>query len=135
MRLLLPENARAQIVAAARHAAPRECCGLVLGRLSGEDAVATALHPARNLAAQSDRFEIDPADQFAAARAARAAGQTVIGCYHSHPNGMARPSADDLAGAGEENFFWLIATPDGALTAFVYLTGVFTGADLVMSSS
>jgi proteasome lid subunit RPN8/RPN11 len=135
VRLFLPETLRAQILAEARAAAPRECCGLVLGSRDGEAARVTALHQARNLADAADRFAIDPADQFAAQRAARAAGIRIIGCYHSHPDGLARPSGRDLEGAGEENFLWLIATPEGALAAFVYSRGVMTGADLVTSSS
>lgn len=135
MKLSLPERLRAQILAEARAAVPRECCGLVLGCRRDDAAMVTALHPARNLAADANRFQIDPADHFAALRAAREAGLSVIGCYHSHPGGAARPSAHDRAGAGEENFLWLIATPEGALAAFVYLRGVMTGADLVTSSS
>ena len=135
MKLSLPEGLRAQILAEARAATPRECCGLVLGRRQDDTAVAAALHPARNLATDADRFQIDPADHFAAMRAARGAGVSVIGCYHSHPGGAARPSVRDLEGAGEENFLWLIATPEGALAAFVYLRGGLTGADLVTSSS
>jgi proteasome lid subunit RPN8/RPN11 len=128
---------RTQILAEARAAAPRECCGLVLGRRRHDTAVAAALHPARNLAADADRFQIDPADHFAAARAARARGRAIIGCYHSHPGGRALPSAHDLAGAGQEDFLWLIAA-DAALAAFVYSGGGFrglaTGADWVTSS-
>ena len=33
----------------------------------------------------------------------------MIGCYHSHPNGRAEPSAFDLEGAAETGFVWLIA--------------------------
>ncbi len=89
------------------------------------------------MAARGDRFEIDPQDQFGALRGARAQGHAIIGCYHSHPGGNAAPSATDLAGAGEENFLWLIAASD-VLAAFVYFSGVFSrvgvGADLVTSS-
>ena len=135
MKVALPEHLRAQILAEARTAAPHECCGLVLGTRAGGEAVAAVLYPAGNLAAASDRFEISPTDHFAALRAAREQGQAVIGCYHSHPDGVAQPSVHDVAGGGENNFLWLIATPDGALAAFVYLDGVMTGADWVMSSS
>jgi desampylase len=134
MRLALPDDLRLQVLAAARAAFPRECCGLILGVRSGTDGHALALHPARNVAVHSDRFEIDPIDQFAALKTARAGGQEVIGCYHSHPDGLAWPSARDLAGAGEDGFFWLIAGK-AELKAFVYLTGKFTEVDLVTSSS
>jgi proteasome lid subunit RPN8/RPN11 len=69
-----------------------------------------------------------------AQKSARKSGHAVIGCYHSHPNGRAQPSATDLAGANVEDFLWLIAAGD-ELNAFVYLRGVFTGADWVTSES
>jgi len=134
MRLHLPEGLKARIAFEARAALPGECCGLLLGRRDGEEAVAAALHPARNLATRADRFEIAPEDHFAAVKRARAEGLIVIGCYHSHPHGAAAPSAADLAGASEEGFLWLIATPD-AMAAFIYSRGRFEGADLVTSSS
>ena len=121
------------IRAAARDAFPAECCGLLEGTRDGDGFRVMTVHPAHNLAGSLDRFEIDPADHFAALKAARAAGHTIVGCYHSHPNGKAQPSAIDLAGAGEDNFLWLIASKD-ALAAFVYLGGGFTGADWVTSS-
>jgi proteasome lid subunit RPN8/RPN11 len=132
-KVTLPAPLAANILAAARNTFPHECCGLLEGVRDGENFRVTALHPARNLAASQDRFEIDPADHFTARRAARAAGHAIIGCYHSHPDGKARPSATDLAGAGEEDFLWLIASNQD-LAAFVYLRGRFTGADWVTSS-
>jgi len=134
MRVALPTALRAQILDQARTAHPSECCGLLVGRRDGDLARIIALHPARNLSDHSDRFDIDPRDHIAAQKAARESGNFVIGCYHSHPNGRAHPSATDLARAGEDNFLWLIAA-DEALKAFVYLDGVFTGADWVTSDS
>jgi proteasome lid subunit RPN8/RPN11 len=135
--LALPDPLRGEILRAAREAERRECCGLIEGVREGATARATALHPARNLSSQPDRFEIDPQDQFEALRRARASGRAIIGCYHSHPGGRPEPSATDLAGAGEENFIWLIAA-EGGLAAFVYFSGGFrtlaTGADCVASS-
>jgi proteasome lid subunit RPN8/RPN11 len=133
----LAPGVAAAIHAAARAAAPRECCGLLEGERRGGDWRVTALYPARNLAAQVDAFDIDPAGHFAAVRAARARGLAIIGCYHSHPGGRPVPSARDLAGAGQDDFLWLIAA-DGGLGAFVYSAGGFrglpTGADWVTSS-
>jgi proteasome lid subunit RPN8/RPN11 len=134
MKLVLPEQLQTQILAEAKAAHPGECCGLIIGARDGDAATALSLHPARNLAARDDRFEIDPADHFAALKAARASGLAVIGCYHSHPDGAARPSQRDLAGAGEDGFVWLIAA-GGDLAVFVYFTGTFTDAALVTSSS
>ncbi|MCP5412171.1 MAG: M67 family metallopeptidase [Alphaproteobacteria bacterium] len=129
----LADSIRAQAAASA----PRECCGLLEGWRDGDVWHVQALHPAGNLAADADRFSIDPAAHFAAIRAARLAGRAIIGCYHSHPGGQARPSAADLQGAGAEDFVWLIAA-DRELAAFLYRGGAFlilaTGADWVTSS-
>lgn len=133
MRVDLPAALAAAILEAARTASPRECCGLIEGIRDGQTVRIAAIHPARNLAAHDNRFEIDPADQFRAIRAARGNGRAIVGCYHSHPGGKAQPSASDLAGTGAENFVWLIAGEDG-IGAFVYSRGRFTGADCVTSS-
>jgi proteasome lid subunit RPN8/RPN11 len=139
MKLILPGRLADQIAAEAKAAHPRECCGLIEGIIMGSRMRAAALHPARNLSADQDCFEIDPADHIAAARTARDNGHILIGCYHSHPQGRAMPSARDLAGATQDDFLWLIAAPEG-LAAFVYSAGGFaavglaTGADLVTSS-
>lgn len=133
MRVWLADDLRAQIRREAKAADPRECCGLIEGARDGDVFRATALHPARNIVTDPDRFEIDPRDHLAASKAARANGRALIGCYHSHPDGAARPSPRDLAGAGEENFLWLIAAGE-KLAAFVYLCGGFVSADWVMSS-
>jgi proteasome lid subunit RPN8/RPN11 len=128
-RVTLPEALKKQILMEAGHAFPGECCGLVEGLWleGGDEFQVTALHPARNLAAAPGRFEIEPRAHIAAHRLARANGHALIGCYHSHPNGRAEPSATDLAGAGEEDFLWLIAAGD-RIAAFVYRRGEFRGA-------
>ena len=125
----LPQELRARILREAQTAYPRECCGLLQGVRDGGGFHITALHPVRNLASAPDRFDMDPKDQFAAYKGARANGQSVIGCYHSHPDGRAEPSAADLAGAGEENFLWLIAG-NGEIGVFVYAASGFTQAQL-----
>jgi desampylase len=118
-RLILPLPLRRQIEAEARAAFPRECCGLIEGVRRSDGLRAVKLHPARNLAGEADRFEVDPEAQFAALRTARESGRDVIGCYHSHPNGVAEPSPRDREGAGEDGFVWLIAAlagKDGAVS-------------------
>jgi proteasome lid subunit RPN8/RPN11 len=108
--VFLPSTLRSQIFAEARAAYPRECCGL----LEGAGARITALHPARNLAEEPDRFEIDPAEQFRLMRE----GRRIVGCYHSHPDGRAEPSPRDAEHAGEAGFLWLICAD--TLGAFVW---------------
>jgi proteasome lid subunit RPN8/RPN11 len=118
--------------AAARAAHPNECCGLLEGMRDGDVFRVDAVHPAHNLAPRSDRFEIDPADHIAAQKAARANGRSIIGCYHSHPDGAAAPSDIDAAGAAQEDFLWAIVAGED-VGCFVYRDGGFrgcvTGAD------
>ena len=135
MNLILPRALRGRIEEEARRAFPRECCGLIEGRLHDGVAEAIAIRSARNIASRGDRFEIDPEDHFAALKAARASGRALIGCYHSHPNGLPCPSATDREGAGEEDFIWLIAAlkqADGPMTlaAFIYSAAGFSPCHL-----
>ena len=93
--MLIPRSVVADMLAHARQAAPRECCGLLIGM--GESVVRSAR--ARNLEPRATRFSIDPGDHFKAIRGARAEGLDVIGAYHSHPASAAVPSATDIAEA------------------------------------
>jgi proteasome lid subunit RPN8/RPN11 len=118
--LILSAGQMAEIAAAAEAAWPAEGCGLLVGRNAGRrDALVTRVIPADNLLRHqgNDRFELDPAVRFAAERAARDAGERVVGHWHSHPDGGAKPSAADLSQAWEPEMIWLIvgvaAAPDG----------------------
>ncbi|HJW41009.1 MAG TPA: M67 family metallopeptidase [Rhizomicrobium sp.] len=127
-RLVLPDALRAQIAREALAASPSECCGLIEGTRHDDRFVVTALHPARNISVDADRFEIDPADHFRALHAARSRGSEILGCYHSHPEGRAEPSPRDRDGAAETGFVWLIAAPRVANRAML-AAYVFDGAD------
>ena len=104
--LKLPDDVRDALIAHAEREAPNECCGLLIGQGNA----VTAAHPARNTVASHTRFTINPADHFLAIRKARAAGQEVIGAYHSHPASAALPSASDLAEASEGSPVMLIVS-------------------------
>lgn len=93
-----------QIMAEA-NGAVLETCGLLLGR----DGAIDAILPAANVAADPARhFELDPAVLLRAHRAARLGGAPLLGHYHSHPSGVARPSATDAACATPDGSLWLI---------------------------
>lgn len=128
-RLQVPAAFFAQIMTQAQAAAPRECCGLIEGIRRGETAEVLALHATENPSEASDRFEIDPAAHIRLLRRLRGTGREIIGCYHSHPEGAARPSPTDLAGAAEADFIWLIAAgcgnSAGEIAAFVFADGAF----------
>ena len=87
---------REHLIAHAREDAPRECCGILLGR----DNEIVQARRARNVASSpATRFVIDPKDHIDARRDGRARGLEILGFYHSHPHGAAVPSATDVAEA------------------------------------
>lgn len=93
----------------AAEAAPREACGLLFGGESEIDAVEVVDNVAENA---ERRFEVDPRALFAALRAERAGGRKIVGYWHSHPSGDARPSAEDAAMAAPDGKLWVIAGGD-----------------------
>jgi proteasome lid subunit RPN8/RPN11 len=101
------------IVDAAEAAYPDEACGLLVGRAE-KDAGAAAVHVASvaasaNLAsAPGTRFEIDPALRLRLQRELRGGSTSVVGLYHSHPDGVAQPSPRDLEAAWEPDLVWLV---------------------------
>jgi len=98
------------MLAHAREQAPRECCGLLVGK---GDSIARSVR-ARNLDGSATRYLIDPADHFAAIRDARAEGLEVVGAYHSHPASAPVPSSTDIAEANNgSDFLYVIVSPAG----------------------
>ncbi|MAM39716.1 MAG: peptidase [Erythrobacter sp.] len=93
------------MLAEAARAHPCECCGI----LFGEGDTITAIAPAANVhPGPESHFEINPQALVDAHRDARAGGPQVLGYYHSHPNGLARPSATDEAMATGQRLIWAI---------------------------
>ena len=111
MRLEISSTLLTRLLTEARDSPAREICGLLFGsaaRIEGAESCA-------NVAADAERsFEIDPAALFAAHRAARGGGPRLIGHYHSHPSGVASPSARDAEAAMGDGALWLILTGDEA---------------------
>jgi proteasome lid subunit RPN8/RPN11 len=69
---------------------------------------------ASNVAPEPTRqFEIDPAVLLKAYKTARAGGPSIVGCYHSHPNGDLTPSGTDAAMAEAQGEFWIICDSQG----------------------
>jgi proteasome lid subunit RPN8/RPN11 len=119
-----------QIVAHAVADLPNECCGLLLGTAEIIEDAARA----RNTKRSRTRFQVEPADHFAAIRRARAAGLQIVGAYHSHPNGPSGPSEIDRARLTDPSMFHLIVSlAHGTRTvrAFRLTEGNFSPLELV----
>jgi proteasome lid subunit RPN8/RPN11 len=119
-----------RIVAHAVEDLPNECCGLLIGNAQIVEDAARA----RNTKRSRTRFQVEPADHFAAIRRARAAGLDVIGAYHSHPNGPSGPSETDRARLTDPAMFHvIISLAHGTRTvrAFRLSDGNFSPLELV----
>lgn len=97
LKLKLPDSTHARIEDWANEGYPNETCGLLIGKKIGEAIEVSDAIAARNLNVERahDRFELDPRDFLAADGKARAANLELVGCWHSHPDHPARPSATD----------------------------------------
>ena len=108
----LPQAVRRSILRQARSAQPLECCGLLVGRRSH----VLFAWPVRNLAASAVRYEVDPRAHIDLRRVLRrfTPELAIIGVYHSHPRGLAVPSAADVSEALYEDWIHLIVGLGGA---------------------
>jgi desampylase len=105
MKLCISRRQHDQLLKWANDADERECCGLLLG----QDARVQKLVLTDNVAPQPvTHFEIDPGTLIAAEKNARGGGLSVLGYFHSHPNGVAQPSDIDAEMAAADGRFWLI---------------------------
>lgn len=81
---------------------PHECCGALLGQVTGEDVRwVEEVMPIANEQQENRerRFLIPPQQMMALERQAAQKGLKVLGFYHSHPDHPARPSDYDRENA------------------------------------
>lgn len=121
-----------EMIAHARETRPNECCGLLIGRADQIE----SCRRATNILANPTRYQIDPADHFAAIRSARSAGLEVVGGYHSHPHSKALPSPSDRELAWGPDFLYVIVSlagpsPPFDIRGFRLIDGNFVEISLV----
>ena len=111
----LPAALERQIRDHARATRPEECCGILAGRRRRGRIEVEAVEPTRNVGSgdRRRRYEIPPDRLLAAHRAARAAGREVVGYFHSHPDGGARPSAVDRDRAWPDTVYLIVGGGGG----------------------
>ena len=116
----------------ARREAPRECCGLLIGR---DDRIEEATPVINRATDPLRRYEIDPNDFLASVKRCRGTQSSVIGAYHSHPRTIAEPSESDRSEAFGP-FLYIIAGPVAAelpppIRAYRWESGNFLPVRLV----
>lgn len=84
------------IVAHAIAELPNEACGLVAGRIDGEDRYIERVYTLSNPDRSPEHFSIDPKEQLSAIKDMRQNGLVPLGNFHSHPSTPARPSEEDI---------------------------------------
>ncbi|MDS0476570.1 desampylase [Natrinema sp. 1APR25-10V2] len=97
--IVIPTAVREAILERARDGRPEEVCGILGGEYDpdGRSRVRSQ-YPAENVAdAPRTRYEIDPEQQLAVFERLEDRGEEIVGFYHSHPRGPARPSETDAA--------------------------------------
>lgn len=117
----LPSALRDEIVAHIREEAPREACGLIAGRDGAFTRIirCTNVHPT-----PTTRYVIDPREQLSAFRSIDAAGEELMGIYHSHPVSQPYPSPTDRAEAHyPDALYVLVSLRSGAPEIRAYRIG------------
>jgi proteasome lid subunit RPN8/RPN11 len=102
-----------QIIAQAREAHPRECCGLLGGNA---ETTALSVYPLNNIAPDPKvSYEAAPEDLFTAQRQMRERGEQLLAIYHSHPRSAEPlPSTTDVRLAYYPAALYLIIGLGGA---------------------
>jgi len=92
-------------------AEPHEACALLLGEVGEAGICVTQAVVTDNVTEGNPEtsFEIEPSMHILLQKAARAGGPQIVGVWHSHPNGVARPSAADKSQSVEPGWVWLIS--------------------------
>jgi proteasome lid subunit RPN8/RPN11 len=109
--LTMSSEALAAIRAHGQAAYPLECCGALVG---GGDVVVEAW-PLPNTSGENQqrRFLVSPSEYRALEQRVAAAGRTLLGFYHSHPDHPARPSEHDLAAAWPSFMYAILSIRGG----------------------
>ena len=115
----LDPEAASTIARAAEQSYPNEACGVLVGHSEEGGWRVTAAVPGANVHPEPRRrFEVDPRLVFDWMRKLRGGPSSLIGHFHSHPDGPAEPSATDRDSVYDRNAIWLIAgVPAGRIGA------------------
>ena len=97
-----------KIVAHAKREAPVEACGLIAGKLDGEDKIIEKVYILTNTDHAEEHFTLDPKEQLIAVKDMRANGFVPLGNWHSHPVSPSRPSDEDKRLAYDSSASYMI---------------------------
>jgi len=112
--LVIARGAYDDVVRQGYDGGDREICGILAGTYGDEESVVRETHQVTNVAGTPQtRYAMDPEEQLAVIDAIEDAGRDVVGFYHTHPTGPARPSDTDAARATWPGYSYAICAFDG----------------------
>jgi proteasome lid subunit RPN8/RPN11 len=131
---LTPAQAEA-LVAQARAAAPRECCGLLAGHSAGH--VGDIIAISNGAAAPEHAYRMDERELARALTRLPTRNLELLGLYHSHPQGGPRPSMLDVQEWAYPDSAMVIIglRPETAITAWAVRYGEVTPVEVVISAT
>ncbi|MBQ27853.1 MAG: hypothetical protein CMH81_06920 [Nitrospiraceae bacterium] len=94
--LHIPQSVIDEMTAHARSIDPVECCGIMAGTTSEEDATVTHIYPIKNGDASIVSYFMDPKELLWAHKNMRSNTLDLLVIYHSHTHTQAYPSATDI---------------------------------------
>lgn len=115
-----------QIRAHAENTYPEECCGLLIGKIEGENKILIEVRATENswnaeateflpveAGSKRNRFSIAPEVLLRVQKETRDRNLSIIGIYHSHPDHPAVPSEFDRAIAWQQYSYMIISLSQG----------------------
>ena len=104
--LSLPVPLWERVLAHCLDGLPLEACGLLAGR----EGRSVEVYPAANAARSARIYTVEPRDLLRADREAEAAGQSLIGVWHSHTHTPAYPSPTDIDQAPDPDWHYVLVS-------------------------
>ena len=87
---------------------PNEACGLIAGKIEGDDKLIEKVYLLTNIDHSNEHFSLDPKEQLSAVKDMRSLGFVPLGNWHSHPESPSRPSDEDKRLAYDKTASYLI---------------------------
>lgn len=90
--ITLPLELKNTMIEHARRELPNECCGVLIGR----PGVFERVIPIASIPPSPDSYYMSPEEQIEIFTELGESGESLLGIYHSHPEGPASPSGMDI---------------------------------------
>ena len=97
-----------KILEHAKKTLPEEACGLIAGKIEGNDKHIEKVYLLTNIDHSNEHFSLDPKEHLAAIKDMRQNGLSPLGNWHSHPESPSRPSQEDKRLAFDSKASYLI---------------------------